>query len=180
MATLAAGSSVTVNLNPGDSLVLMGNANTDLTVTQTPVVPFKGGQMRVSKLGPPAFSTTFGPVNVATAFTLANAASSNSALTYNLVSSTAPGEFLTPVAQATSFTALVGQRNRIDTTAGAVTVTLPVSPVDGALCSFVISNGYYGVTFTGGTILGGVTTMNGVGSYMDLQYNAALSQWEQV
>jgi hypothetical protein len=78
------------------------------------------------------------------------------------------------------FTASTGNFYRLDSSGGAFSVGLPVSPTDGSMVGFVLSNGSNTITFTGGTILGGVLTMSVAGSYCVLQYNATTTNWEQV
>lgn len=83
-------------------------------------------------------------------------------------------------AQAAAFTAVAGYRYRLNSTGGNFNVALPVSPTDGVYVSFVMSAGTNTVTFTGGSILGGVSTIGILGGNLDLQYNATTGFWEQI
>ena len=83
-------------------------------------------------------------------------------------------------AQTTGFTATGGYRYRLNSTGGAFSVTLPTSPADGTLVSFILSAGTNTITFIGGTVLGGASTLSVTGSFVNLQYNATTGNWEQI
>lgn len=90
-----------------------------------------------------------------------------------------PGGGLSPVNESSGFTATSGNRYRIDTTSGNIAVVLPSSPADGIQVGFVLSKGSNAITFSGGTILGGLV-INILGSSAVLEWNANFSQWEQI